>query len=153
MNRLHLFALLAILMLGASLIGGGAIMWNRAEYGSTIVNWITPSHHIPNNGYMWTWGVAGIPSDEPDEWHFHVIFSANRTAVITLVWNLNETTLFERRGAAIDESFAVQLPRTNAPWRWDWRISNPNSSVLGVANFTVTHYSIKFPLRHIGSIA
>ena len=101
---------------------------------------------------MPTWGVTGIPAAEPDEWHFQVVFSANRTAKIALVWNLNETTLFEKRAATIDESFNVALPRATVSWRWDWVIINPDSSVLQVYNFTVIHYPITYPGRQLGLI-
>jgi len=153
MNRLYCYSLVGILLLGLVLVAAGANLWNRTDYGGTIVNWITPSSRIPGNGNMWTWGVAGIPAAEPDEWHFHVVFSANRTARIALVWNLNETTLFEKSAATIDESFNVALPRTTFPWRWDWVIRNPDSSWLGVYNFTVTHYPITYPKRQLGYLA
>jgi hypothetical protein len=140
------------MLLGFFLVAAGANMWNRADHGSTIVNWITPSTRIPAKGNMSTWGVAGAPATEPDEWHFHVVFTANRTAKITLMWNLNETILFEKNAATIDESFTVALPRSTVSWRWDWVIRNPDSSCLGVYNFTVTHYSITYPERQFGLI-
>ena len=101
---------------------------------------------------MWTWGVAGIASAEPDEWHYDVIFSANSTAEVDLVWNLNQTILFTKSSSMINESFNVNLPRTDSSWRWDWLIKNVGGSVLGVANFTVTHYPIRHPQRSIGSV-
>jgi hypothetical protein len=141
-----------IFLLGVVLLAAGANLWNRTDDGGTMINWITPSTRILANGNMPTWGVAGIPASEPDEWHFDVVFSANRTAKIALVWNLNETTLFEKSGTTIDESFNVALPRTTDSWRWDWVIVNPDSSVLRVYNFTVTHYPITYPYRQIGLI-
>jgi hypothetical protein len=153
MNRLYRYSLLGVLLLGVVLVAAGTYMWNRTDYGSTIVNWITPSSRIPAKGNMSTWGVAGASATEPDEWHFHVVFSANRTARITLMWNLNETILFEKSAATIDESFNVALPRTAVSWRWDWVIRNPDRSWLGVYNFTVTNYSITHPQRQVGSMA
>ncbi len=153
MKRLHNYSLVALLLLGLVLVAVGAEMWNNADYGITMTNWITPSLPIAGNGNMWTWGVAGIPTAEPDEWHFHVVFSANRTAKVALVWNLNESTLFEKIAATIDESFTVALPRTNVSWRWDWVIRNTDSSVVRVYNLTVTHYSITYPQRRVGLIA
>jgi len=117
-----------------------------------MTNWITPSLPIAGNGKMPTWGVAGVPAEEPDEWHFQVVFSANGTGTIALVWNLNATTLFEKSGAAIDESFNVAMPRSSVAWRWDWVIINPDNLVLRVYNFTVRHYPISFPERQPGLV-
>jgi hypothetical protein len=152
MNRVYRYSLVGIFLLGVVLLAAGANLWNRMDDGSTMTNWIAPSTRIIGNGNMPTWGVAGIPAAEPDAWHFHVVFSANRTATIALVWNLNETTLFEKSAVTIDESFNVALPRTAVSWRWDWVIMNPDSSVLRVYNFTVTHYPITYPERQLGLI-
>ncbi len=102
---------------------------------------------------MWTWGVGSNPRQEPDLWHFHVIFVANDTAIVMLLWNLNESVLFERSAAQIDETFDVSLPRATTLWRWDWLIKNPHETGLSVRNFTVTHYPISFPERQNGVIA
>jgi hypothetical protein len=152
MNRLYRYSLLGVLVLGLVFAAEGAMLWIRTDYGATTRNWITPQSRIPGKGYMWTWGVEGNPRAEPDEWHFHVMFAANRTADIILFWKLNESVLYERSSAQIDESFDVALPRTTESWRWDWLIRNPHDSVLSVENFTVVHYSMKYPERQIGSL-
>lgn len=153
MKRLVRFSLLGLLVFGVVLIVGGAVMWVQPVPEDTIENWITPSSRIPGNGLMMTWGVGGGPMGEPDAWHFHVVFCANSTANIVLLWNLNETTLFEKSSNKLDESFTVALPRTTHSWRWDWAIMNPGDSVLRVENFTVTHYAIRYPERSVGSMA
>ena len=130
MNRLYRYSLLGVLVLGLVFAAEGAVLWIRTDYGATTRNWITPQSRIPEKGYMWTWGVEGNPRAEPDEWHFHVMFAANRTADIILFWKLNESVLYERSSAQIDESFDVALPRTTESWRWDWLIRNPHDSVL-----------------------
>jgi len=150
MNRFYRYFILGVFLLGVVLLASGASLWNRTDDGGTITNWITPSTRIFANGNMPTWGVAGISAAEPDAWHFQVVFLANRTATIALVWNLNETTLFKKSAATIDESFDVALPRATGSWRWDWVIMNPDSSVLQVYNFTVTHYPITHPKRELG---
>jgi hypothetical protein len=150
MNRLYPYSLLVVLLVALVFAAEGAILWVRTEHGPTTRNWINPESRIPGKGYMWTWGVEGNPRTEPDEWHFHVMFAANESADIILFWKLNESVLYERRSAQIDESFDVPLPRTNELWRWDWLIRNPHDSVLDVKNFTVVHYSIKYPERQIG---
>lgn len=128
-------------------------MWTEADNGVIIQNWITPSSAIPGKAYMWTWGVDGNPRAEPDSWHFRVHFVANNSADVLLLWNLNESILFERNSAKIDETFDIPLPRTNQLWRWDWLIRNPHESVLGVENFTVTHFPVRFPERQNGVVA
>jgi len=152
MNRLSFYSIMGIFLLGGVLLAAGANLWNLTDDGNIMTNYITPSLPIAGRGIMPTWGVAGVSSAEPDEWHFQVVFSANRTAKIALVWNLNATTLFEKSGAAIDESFNVALPRSSVSWRWDWVIINPESSVLRVYNFTVTHYPLSFPEREPGLV-
>ncbi len=129
------------------------MLWTQTNTGAVIQNWITPTSIIPGNAYMWTWGVEGTPAQEPDLWHFHVFFVSNDTAEVLLIWNLNQSTLFDRNSSKIDETFDVQLPRTNQPWRWDWLIRNPNNRFLLVENFTVTHYPLRYPERQNGAIA
>lgn len=86
-------------------------MWVRTDYG--VENrFLTAPLRIPERGYYWTWGVNGDPRVEPDEWHFHVVFTANKTADVVLLWNMNESILFERSSAKIDEGFDVALPKT-----------------------------------------
>ena len=102
---------------------------------------------------MWTWGVDGSPTSEPDLWHFRVIFVANDSADVVLLWNLNETVLFEKKSAQINETLDVPLPRTSKLWRWDWLIKNPHESVLRVMNFNVTHYPVRYPERQNGIVA
>ncbi len=129
------------------------MLWGQAETSGVIQNWVSPASTIPGNTYMLTWGVDGSPEKEPDVWHFHVVLVANSTADVLLLWNLNESILYQKSGSKIDETFDVPLPRTNNAWRWDWMIKNPQSSMLGVANFTITHYAIMYPERQNGLIA
>ena len=72
---------------------------------------------------------------------------------MVLLWNLNETVLFEKHSSQIDETLDVPLPRTSKLWRWDWLIENPHDSVLGVMNFTVTHHPVTYPERQNGIVA
>jgi hypothetical protein len=152
MNRLRGYLLLGVLVLEVVLILGGVMMWVRTDYGVTN-RFVTNPLRIPEGGYYWTWGVDGEPGVEPDAWHFHVIFDANKTADVVLLWKLNERILWEKNSAKIDEGFDVTLPKTTESWRWDWLIRNPDDSVLGVENFTVIHYPIKYPERQLGSIS
>ena len=153
MSRLRQFSILAIIGVGLIFLARGVSLWTEAETGVVIQNWITPSSAIPGKAYMWTWGVDGSPRSEPDLWHFHVIFVANDSADVVLLWNLNETVLFEKHSPQIDETLDVPLPRTSKLWRWDWLIKNPHDSVLGVMNFTVTHYPVTYPERQNGIVA
>lgn len=139
-----------MILLGAALGIRGATLWSETNTGTFIQNWITPSSEIPRKSYMWTWGVGSNPQQEPDQWHFHVIFVANDTADVLLLWNLNESVLFQRKSSRIDEVFDVPLPRTTVLWRWDWLIRNPHESGLAVRNFTVFHYPVSFPERQNG---
>jgi len=141
------------MVLGIVLIGRGAMLYSQTDSSNMIQNWIAPSSFIPGNAYMWTWGVEGSANNEPDLWHFHVMFVANDTAQVLLMWNLNESILFERSSSKIDEIFDARLPRTNQHWRWDWLIRNPHSSGISVENFTVTHYSVRYPERLNGIVA
>lgn len=152
MNRLYCYSLLGLFLVGLVCVPEGAMLWIRTDYGATTRNWITPQSRIPAKGYVWTWGVEGNPRAEPDEWHFHVMFAANKSADIILFWKLNESILYERSSAQIDEAFDVALPRTTGSWRWDWLIRNPDDLVLNVENFTVVHCSINYPERQIGSL-
>ncbi len=138
---------LSILLLGLILIGRGATLWNEGQSGVVIENWVTPATTIPGHALVLTWGVGGSSPEEPDLWHFHVSFSANETAHVLLVWNLNESVLFERRGMSVNETFDATLPRTQQAWRWDWMIENPESAVLAIQNFTIVHYPIRFTER------
>lgn len=131
----------------------GISLWTKAENGVIIQNWVAPSHPIPRGGSMWTWGVGGTSKSEPAAWHFQVLFDANASADVSLLWNLNESVLFERRSSHIDETFELSLPRTSNPWRWDWLVRNEQGSGLRVENFTVTHYPVSFPERQNGAIA
>jgi hypothetical protein len=150
-RRLYLFAV--TLTLGLLLAGRGIWLWSEVYTGDVIRNWIAPSTVIPENAGKWAWGVGGDSGEEPDQWHFQVFFEANHTANVLLMWNLNQSVLFARNSSKIDESFAVALPVSREAWRWDWLIRNPNSTILNVYNFTVTHYSISFPERQNGFIA
>jgi hypothetical protein len=145
--------LLGVIILGTAIGVRGVTLWGQTNTGTFIQNWITPSSQIPGKSYMWTWGVGSNPRQEPDLWHFHVIFVANDTADVLLLWNLNESVLFERSSARIDETFDVALPRTSVLWRWDWLIRNPHETGLTVENFTVSHYPVSFPERQNGIIA
>ena len=151
--RVRRLLLVALVVLGLALGVRGATMWTETNTGTYIQNWITPSSQIPAKSYMWTWGVGSNPQQEPDMWHFHVVFVANDSADVLLLWNLNESILFERTSAQIDETFDVPLPRTTALWRWDWLIKNPHETGLAVQNFTVSHYPLSFPERQNGIIA
>ncbi len=156
MNPLRRYSLLLMIAIGSILIGQGVFLWAETRSGGVIRNWVTPASVIPSHQYMWTWGVDGVAKDEsdlPDLWHFHIVFSANDTAEVLLTWNLNQSILFQRNSLRIDETFDVALPRTNGSWRWDWLIKNPHSSALRVDNFTITHYSVRYPERRDGFVA
>jgi hypothetical protein len=126
-------------------------MWIKTDYGVTS-RFFTVPLRIPGKAHYSTWGVAGGPELEPYEWHFHIVFSANRTANVVLSWKMNESILYERTSDMIDEVFIVALPRTSVTWTWDWIIENPNDSALRVDNFTVVHYPIMYPGREVGSV-
>lgn len=128
-------------------------MWTQLETGVVIQNWITPTFAIPAKAYMWTWGVGESAQMEPDFWHFHLLFEANDTAIIRLLWNLNQSVLFQKNAAHVDETLDLSLPRTAEVWRWDWLIENPHTTGLRVDNFTVTHYPFSYPERRNGTIA
>ena len=130
-------------------------MWVKTDYGPTHRFYTLNPPRIPEKGYFSTWGYEGTPEveREPDEWNFHVIFTANGTADVILTWNNNESILFERNSANLNETFVVALPRTSEPWRWDWLIRNPKVSTLIIENFTVIHYSITYSERQRGLIA
>jgi hypothetical protein len=149
MNRLQ-YSMLSVLLLGVILLSVGALMFTQTKYGPITRFWTGPTIRVPANSITPTWGVGGNATQEPDEWHFEVFFTANRTATIKLVWNLNESLLYEKTSAAINESFSVALPKASGDWRWDWAIHNSQDSALGVQNFTVIHYSIQHPQRQIG---
>lgn len=153
MKPLRRYLLLSLIFLGFVLVGRGALLWGRTDSGRVIQNWVTPALAIRGHEYMWTWGVGGIAREEPDLWHFHVDFIANGTAEVFLMWNLNQSILFLRNSSMINETFEVPLPRANGAWRWDWLIMNPHSSVLGVENFIVTHYSVRHPERQNAIVA
>jgi hypothetical protein len=144
---------LVLVVLGLVLLARGTMLYVETESGGFIQNWTTPATTIPSKAYMWTWGVEGVQADQPDSWHFHVVFEANATGEVFLMWNLNQSVLFNRNSSKIDETFEVVLPRTSGSWRWDWLIKNPNSSGLTVDNFTVSHYSIRYPERMNGLMA
>ena len=150
MNRFFPYLLLGVLLVGVLSIAAGAIMWSKTDYSPTSRFYIIPVHFVPSNGYFWTWGMEGKAGTEPDAWHFHIVFAANETAVVTLLWNSNQTVLFSKSSAKMLENFDVALPRTDESWRWDWLIKNPNDLVLLVENFTIIHYSIKYPERRNG---
>lgn len=141
------------MVLGLAFGVRGISLWNEMDTGVFIQNWVTPSSEIPRSAYMWTWGVGGNPNLEPDLWHFQVFFLANDSADVLLVWNLNESVLFERTAAQIEETFDVPLPRTTELWRWDWLIRNPHQTGLRIQNFSVSHYPFSFPERQNGLIA
>jgi hypothetical protein len=153
MRRLHLFVLSGLLLLGVLLAGGGLSLWSKVDRGPVHRFYSLHPPQIPAKGYFSTWGVEGSAGDEPDEWNFYVIFEANTTADIVLTWNVNQSVLFERNSAKLNETFVVALPRTNAPWRWDWVVRNPHDSGLAVENFTVIHYSITYPERSVSLTA
>jgi hypothetical protein len=152
MKRLHRYLLLGVLILELLLVADGTVLWLRAGYGATIRNWINPQSRIPGHGYMRTWGVSGNSRSEPDEWHFHVIFAADKAANVTLLWKVNQRILYQRSSAYIDETFVVALPRTSGSWSWDWLVGNPSDSMLSVENFTVIHYAIMHAERQVGSL-
>ena len=147
------YAFSAILVLGLVLIAIGAMQWTQEVSGNVIRNWISPSTVVPAKAYKWTWGVGSVPQSEPDSWHFQVIFTANNSAQVSLLWNLNQSILFERNSSKINETFDVSLPRANQAWRWDWLIENPHKTALGVQNFTIIHYPITYPQRQNGTVA
>jgi hypothetical protein len=142
-----------VIVVGLISTAEGVVLLREVEIGGVIKNWLAPSSTIPGKANLWTWGVEDKAQSEPDLWHFHVVFLANITANVILLWNLNESVLFERNSARIDETFDLSLPRTDQNWRWDWLVTNPNELVLGIENFTVTHYSIRFPHRQNGVLA
>ncbi len=144
--------LVVLLILGLLLVGRGTALWFQEDRSGAIQNWVAPSSMIPGNSLMLTWGVGGARFEEPDKWHFQVKFEANDTGEVRLLWNLNESVLFERSGSKFDATFEIVLPRVNGQWRWDWMISNPHSTVLSVANFTVYHYPVRYPERQNGVI-
>ncbi len=144
--------LVGVLLLGVLLTTGGMLMWVRTEYGTTFRFIGEKDHRIPGKGYFWTWGYPGYAKDLPDAWHFHVIFSANGTADIVLLWNVNESILFEKSGAKLDLAFDVAIPRTTENWTWDWLITNPNDLAIVVDNLTVIHNQITYPERQLGSV-
>lgn len=146
------YAILGVLLLGALFTGRGVTVWNEAQSGVVIENWVTPATTIPGHALILTWGVGGNSQEEPDLWHFQISFKANETAHVMLVWNLNESVLFERRAASVNETFDVPLPRAQV-WRWDWMIENPHSTVLSIGNFTIVHYPVRFPERQNAIIA
>jgi len=150
MNPLLSFLLLGILLVGAVSTAAGVVMWFKMVHGPTSRFYTIPAHFVPSNGYFWTWGVDGNAGTEPDAWHFGLVFAGNETAVIELVWNTNQTVLYSITSAKLTETFDVELPRTEQSWRWDWAIKNPNRLTLLVENFTIVHYSIKYPERHMG---
>lgn len=153
MSPLRDYSIILVIVLGFIFAGRGAMLWTETSSGGVTQNWITPASAIPAHAYMWTWGIDGDPKEEPDLWHFHVIFSANDTAEVLLLWNLNQSILFQRNSSRIDETFETALPRTNQPWRWDWLIRNPHGSALGVDNFTITHFSVRYSERQNGGTA
>ena len=125
-------------------------MWSKTEYSPTSRFYTVPVHFIPSDGYFWTWGMIGNAGTEPDAWHFYVVFAGNETAVVELLWNANQSILFSKTSAKMTETFDVELPRTDQSWRWDWVIKNPNRLMLLIENFTIVHYSIKYPERQKG---
>jgi hypothetical protein len=142
-----------VLLLGLVFVGRGATLWNESQSGVVIENWVTPATTIPGHALILTWGVEGNPQEEPDLWHFHISFRANGTAHVMLVWNLNESVLFERRASDVNVTFDVPLPRTQQAWRWDWMIENPLPAVLAIGNFSILHYPIRFPERQNAIVA
>jgi len=150
LNRSFPYLLLGILLVGAASIAVGVTTWSKPEYGQTSRFYTIPGHFVHSNGYFLTWGMEGNAGTEPDAWHFHVAFVANQTAVIALLWSSNQSVLFSRRSANLMETFDVALPKTDESWSWDWMIKNPNNSTLLVENFTIVHYSIKYPERQRG---
>jgi hypothetical protein len=150
---LRRYILFVMVVLGLLLASRGVWLWSEVDTGTVIQNWIVPSSVIPGNAGKWTWGVGGDPGQEPNQWHFHVFFQANQTANVLLVWNLNQSVLFARNSSSMDESFDVVLPVSHEPWRWDWLIRNPYATALEVYNFTISHYSVRFPERQNGVIA
>lgn len=149
-NRFFPYLLLGILLAGALTIAAGVVMWVRTDYGPTSRFYVIPVHFVPSNGFFWTWGVVGNAETEPDAWHFHIVFAANETALVALLWNSNQSVLFSRSSAKMTDTFDVVLPRTDQSWRWDWVIKNPNNLTMLVENFTIIHYSIKYPERQGG---
>jgi hypothetical protein len=152
MSRVLPYLFLSILLVGAVLTALGMVLWSKAEFSPTSRFYIIPVHFVPSNGYYWTWGMEGNSGTEPDAWHFHVVFAANETAVVALLWNTNQSVLFSKTSAKMTETFVVELPRTGQPWRWDWVIKNPDRLTLLVENFTIVHYSIKYPERQKGVV-
>jgi len=146
------YAILGVLLLGVLFVGRGITLWDEAQSGVVIENWVTPATTIPGHALILTWGVGGNSQEEPDLWHFQISFRANETAHVMLVWNLNESVLFERRAADVNETFDVALPRAQV-WRWDWMIENPQSAILSIGNFTIIHYPIRFPERQNATAA
>jgi len=151
MNRLVSSLLVGIVLLGVLSAGGGVIMSTETEHSATSRFYVIP-HFVPSNGYFWTWGVVGSAGTEPDAWHFQIVFVANESAVVALMWNSTQKVLFSESSAKIMDTFDVPLPRTNESWRWDWVIRNPNRLMLLVENFTIVHYSIKYPGRERGFV-
>ncbi len=150
MRRRHLYAVLLLEILGLSLLVGGIILWNERLEGNIIENWIQSSTIILPHSNKWTWGVGGDPSQKPDMWHFHVYFGSNNTSSLQLMWNLNQTTLFESNSSKVDQDIDISLPATNTEWRWDWVITNTLGSAILIRNFTIVHYPVTFPSRLMG---
>jgi hypothetical protein len=146
------YLLVALLILGLLVSSSGTLLWEEFQAGTLIVNYVPPASPIPAHSYVLTWGVGGLSSAEPDLWHFHVFFTANETGQVLLIWNLNQSILFERQGSNLNETFDMPLPRTLQSWRWDWMIRNTNDLVLKIENFTVAHYPVQFPNRQKGLI-
>ncbi len=153
MKRLHGVLLSGVLLLGAVLVGGGISLWLRADHGPVYRFYSGRLPQIPAGAYLSTWGFRGSPTAEPDEWNFNVIFAANNTADVVLAWNRNQTVLYQKTSANLNETFVVALPRTTSPWSWDWFVRNPHDSTLEIKNFTVIHYSLTYPERKQSVIA
>jgi hypothetical protein len=151
MDKFSRYLLVGAFLSGVLLTALGATMWMKTDYG-VASRFFTVPLRIPGKAHYSTWGVVGSAELEPDEWHFHVVFAANRTANVVLSWKMNESILYERTSDMIDEVFNVALPRTSEAWTWDWIIENPHDSALRVDNFTVVHYPIMHPGREVGSV-
>lgn len=131
----------------------GGMLWYHSEIGYVVENWLAADTPIPGKAYMWTWGVGGNPMLQADFWHFEVLFAANDTARVQLLWNMNESVLFNEFSSEFSKSFDIPIPPESSSWRWDWLIQNPHETFLLVKNFTVTHYSIRYPERTNGTVA
>jgi hypothetical protein len=142
--------LLAVAVASIFSLSYGANLALARETGQLIVNWLREDTIVLANGVRWTWGVFGSATDLPDSWYFDLTLHATHAVEVRLLWGNNSTILYSNFGSQFADSFEIALPRTNSDWRWDWQVLNPAPADARILNFTVAHYSVRYPTRMLG---